>query len=233
MVNVPFDQLTPEAKRQFRKQNPDAFPLRDRRPAQDVDRFTDKPGTPASAPKPKSRWEQVREGILKGGEKVKGGAEKGFGKFQKYAQERVKNDPELGGLPPKRGVSAKREPNRANWKEAKEPRGRVSQRDIYKDGVLVEKVHYGPSKQPKQPKQRRRREDPLGGFGAGMSFRDMMPGSNQGFGLGGMSPYSDPMQRSAPRPRKGKKGRRQPREEPFDYIEHMNKLPDSWKGLGF
>ena len=39
--NVPFDQLTPEAKRKLRQQNPDAFPLRDNRPAKDIDRYRD------------------------------------------------------------------------------------------------------------------------------------------------------------------------------------------------
>jgi len=183
------------------------------RPAQDVDRY--------QAP-PKSRWEQVREGILKGGERAGEVGKKGVGKFKEFAKNHPVNNPK-----------GERKERREPREKQKEPRGRVSQRDIYKDGVLVEKVHYGPTKQPKQPKPpRRRREDPLGGFGAGMSFRDMMPGSNQGFGLGGMSPFSDPMHRSEPK-RQKKKGRRQPREEPFDYIEHMNKLPDSWKGLGF
>jgi len=202
------------------------------RPAQDIETYRDNSG---GTPQPKSRWERIREGIQKGGEKAGEVGKKGFGKAQEFARNHPMNNP------PDAHKSPKREPNRANWKEAKEPRGRVSQVDRYKDGVLVEKIHYGPKKEPRQPKpqprRRGRREDPLGGIGAGMTFNDLMPGSNMGTGLGGMMPYpgfADPTGRSAPpRPRKGKKGRRQPREEPFDYIEHMNKLPDSWKGLGF
>jgi hypothetical protein len=202
------------------------------RPAQDIDTYRDNSG---GTPQPKSRWDRIREGILKGGEKAGEVGKKGFGKAQEFARNHPMNNP------PDAHKSPKKEPNRANWKEAKEPRGRVSQRDIYKDGVLVEKVHYGPAKQPKQPRRRgRRSSDPLGGIGAGMTFNDLMPGSNLGTGLGGMMPYpgfADPTGRSAPpRPRKGKKGsRRQPRErmDPMadDFLDRMyGDYPKPWEG---
>jgi hypothetical protein len=220
--NVPFNQLPKEAQRRVRRENPESFPLKDTRPARDVDTYRDTTST--SAPQPvKQGW---REKVFGAKEKIQAGAEKGFGKVQKFAQNHPMNNP------PDAHKSPKREPNKANWKEPKEPRGRVSSRDIYKDGVLVERVHYGPAHPPsqKQPKPRRgRRDDPLGGLGAGMTFRDMMPSSNQGFGLGGM--MSEPYGAPAPRPRKGKKGRRsEPREEPFDYLEHISSFPKPWKG---
>jgi len=193
------------------------------RPAQDVDTYRD---TSGGTPQPKTRWERIREGIQRGGEKgyvkAKEYGRKGLDKVQEYNRNQLdKEKKERKERPEKR----ERRP------ASKEPKGRVSSRDIYKDGVLQERIHYGPSAKPaKQPKSRRgRRDDPLGGIGAGMSFRDMMPRSNQGFGLGGM--MSEPYGAPAPRPRKGKKGRRQPQEEPFDYLNHMNNMPDSWKGL--
>lgn len=148
--------------------------------------------SPQPKPKPKSRWESVKERILGSKEKEK------------------------------------------HERREREHHGRVSSKSIYKDGKLVEKIHYGPAKEPRQPKPRRMpRGDPLGGIGAGMGFGDFLP-SNRGTGLGGMMPYpgfSDPFGRSAPSsPRRGKKGsRRQPRDEPFDYIDHMNTMPESWR----
>jgi hypothetical protein len=218
--NVPFNQLDKETQRRVRRENPDAFPLKDTRPARDVDVYRDTSST--STPQPKSRWESIREGILKGGEKAGEVGKKGYGKAKSFAQNHPINNP------PDAHKSPKKEPNRANWKEAKEPKGRVSSRDIYKDGVLQERIHYGgPSKPVKQPNPRRgRREDPLGGIGSGMRMSDFLP-SNSGFGLGGMMGAPAPSQ-----PRK-KKGRRQPRQErdDFDFIDHMNSMPDSWKGL--
>ncbi len=222
MVNVPFDQLPKEAQRRVKKENPQDFPLRDRRPAQDVDRFTDTPGTP----KPKSRWQQIKEGIIHGGEKAGEVGKKGYGKAQEFAKNHPINNP------PKRGAPASKEPNRANWK--KEPRGRVSQRDIYKDGILVEKVHYGPAKEQRQPKPRRMpRGDPLGGIGSGLKMSDFLP-SNRGYGLGGM--MSEPYGAPAPAPRRrGRKGsRRQPREQMGgdDYMDRLiaGDYPRPWEG---
>jgi hypothetical protein len=222
--NVPFNQLPKEAQRRIRRENPDEFPLRDTRPARDVDVYRDESST--SAPQPKSRWESIRGSIQSGGErgfvKAKEIGRKGLDRVQEYNRNQLKN------APPDAHKSPKKEPNRANWKEAKEPRGRVSSRDIYKDGVLQERIHYGgPAKPAKQPKPRRgRREDPLGGIGSGMRMSDFLP-SNSGFGLGGMMGAPAPSQ-----PRK-KKGKRQPRQErnDFDFIDHMNSMPDSWKGL--
>jgi hypothetical protein len=218
--NVPFNQLPKDAQRRVRRENPDAFPLRDNRPGRDVDRFPPEPkrDSPQPAKKPSNEGGGWKEKLFGAKEKIETGAKKGFGKAQEFARNHPINNPPDAHKP------ANKEPNKTNW--PKESRGRVSSRDIYKDGVLQERIHYGgPAKQPKQPKPRRgRREDPLGGIGAGMSFRDMMPGSNQGFGLGGMMP--DPYGAPAPsRPRK-KKGKSQPRrDEPFDYLDHIH----SWK----
>lgn len=125
---------------------------------------------------------------------------------------------------------------RREERKEREHRGRVSSRSIYKDGKLVEKIHYGPAKAPAQPKPHRRRGDPLGGIGAGMSFNDMLP-SNSGTGLGGMiqEPFTHPAdQVPRARSRKGTR-RRQPREpesQGFDYLDHINQgIPKPWREI--
>ena len=63
-----------------------------------------------------------------------------------------------------------------------------------------------------------------------MSFNDLLP-SNRGFGLGGM--IQEPFGHPADQPqRRGKKGRRASQgNEPFDYLDHMNTMPDAWRKL--
>lgn len=133
----------------------------------------------------------------------------------------------------KERVTGSKDKRQERHKE-REPRGRVSSRSVYKDGKLVEKIHYGPAKEPRQPKPRRMpRGDPLGGIGKGLNFSDMLP-SNRGYGLGGM--MSEPYGAPAPAPRRRRKGsRRQPREQAGgdDYMDRLmaGDYPKPWRGI--
>lgn len=123
--------------------------------------------------------------------------------------------------------------NEKHERREREHHGRVSSRSIYKEGKLVEKIHYGPAKEPRQPKPRRMpRGDPLGGIGKGLNFSDMLP-SNRGYGLGGM--MSEPYGAPAPAPRKRKGSRRQPREQMGgdDYMDRLmaGDYPKPWRGI--
>jgi hypothetical protein len=75
------------------------------------------------------------------------------------------------------------------------------------------------------------RGNPFGDFGSGsgMSFGNLLPG-NMGFTVGSYGP--EPTPRAAP-PRRKKRKRRAPQAQRggFDYIQHMNSMPDQWRGL--
>lgn len=72
--------------------------------------------------------------------------------------------------------------------------------------------------------------DPFGGFGSGVSFNDLMYGGGPSVGPYGIEPHRAP---SSSRKKKGRSSRAPIKRTSTyaGYIQHMNSMPDAWKGM--
>ena len=149
----------------------------------------DSPIGPNPQPK-KSAWEQIRSGASSLVERAKPAGKKVKEWMEAHPSNRRERER------PERKAHADREPRRTT---------RV---DRYVDGKLAETVYFDEKPRPARKRAApKRRSDPLGGIGKGLTMSDFIPsnmGLGQAMGYGGMG---DPLPHQGAAPRKRKKVR--------------------------